>query len=248
LKLTFLGTRGYIDARTERHGMHASCLVSYKRTKVMLDRGEDWLGDDSWFGANAVLVSHAHPDHSWGLKRGAPVPVYASEDSWEVMRTFKIEDRRLAPLREPMEFKDMTFEAFKVEHSTRAPAVGYRVTAGQHSIFYAPDLVYIYDRAEALGGIDAYVGDRPMVRKRDDRLIGHVPIRTELTWCQKEGVPLMIVTHCGAQVVAGDEPAVIARIEGFAEERGVRVIVAYDGMEMVLRGGQVLNLAATFKT
>jgi len=220
--------------------MQASCLVSYKRTKFILDRGEDWLGNDAWFGADAILVTHAHPDHSWGLKRGAPCPVYATEDSWGVMKNFKIEEPRLASIRKPVTFKDITFEAFKVEHSTRAPAVGYRLTAGRHSVFYAPDLVYIYDRAEALRGVDAYVGDgatvaRPMVRKRDDSLIGHVPIRTELTWCQKEGVPLMIVTHCGAQIVGGDEPAVIARIEGFAEERGVRVIVAYDGMEMVLR-------------
>jgi len=144
-------------------------------------------------------------------------------------------------LRKPVAFKDITFEAFKVEHSTRAPAVGYRLTAGRHSVFYVPDLVYIYERADALRGVDVYVGDgatvdRNFVRKRDDSLIGHTPVRTELTWCQKEGVPLMIVTHCGAQIVgAKDESAIIARIEGFAEERGVRVIVAYDGMEMVLR-------------
>jgi len=83
LKLTFLGTRGYIDPRTERHGMQASCLVSYKRTKFILDRGEDWLGNDAWFGADAILVTHAHPDHSWGLKRGAPCPVYAPKTPGE---------------------------------------------------------------------------------------------------------------------------------------------------------------------
>ena len=241
MKLAFLGTRGYIDPRTERHRMQASCLVSYRNTRLILDRGEDWLGNDEWFGAQAILVTHAHPDHSWGLKRGAPRPVYASEDSWGVMRTFRVEDRRVVGLRKPVAFKDITFEAFKVEHSTRAPAVGYRLTAGRHSVFYVPDLVYIYERADALRGVDVYVGDgatvdRNFVRKRDDSLIGHTPVRTELTWCQKEGVPLMIVTHCGAQIVgAKDESAIIARIEGFAEERGVRVVVAYDGMEMVLR-------------
>ena len=221
--------------------MQASCLVSYRNTRLMLDRGEDWLGNDEWFGAQAILVTHAHPDHSWGLKRGAPRPVYATEESWVVMRNFKIEEPRVVLMREPLQFKDITFEAFKVEHSTRAPAVGYRLTAGRHSIFYVPDLVYIYERADALRGVDVYVGDgatvdRNFVRKREDALIGHTPVRTELTWCQKEGVPLMIVTHCGAQIVgAKDEAEVIARIEGFAEERGVRVIVAYDGMEMVLR-------------
>ncbi|MHB8895095.1 MAG: MBL fold metallo-hydrolase [Candidatus Geothermincolia bacterium] len=241
MKLLFTGTRGYIKVRTERHRMHASCRVTYRHTTLVLDRGEDWLGVPLGFKTDAILVSHAHPDHAWGLKKGAPCPVYASEDSWSVMRTFAIDEPRLAPPREPITLKDITFEAFKVEHSTRAPAVGYRVTAGRHSIFYAPDLVYIYDRAEALRGVDTYIGDgatvaRPMVRKRDEALIGHVPVRTQLTWCQKEGVPAMIVTHCGAQIVgAEDESAVIARIEEFARERGVRVIVAYDGMELVLR-------------
>lgn len=239
MKLTFVGTRGYHDARTERHRMHASCLVTYRHTALLLDRGEDWLGNDAWFGAQAVLVSHAHPDHAWGLKRGAPCPVFATDESWEVMKNYPVKEGRRIDLRRPYEFRDMVFEAFKVEHSTRAPAVGYRITAGRYSIFYAPDLVYVYERAEALGGVDTYVGDgatvaRSFVRRREDALIGHTPVRTELTWCQKEGVPLMIVTHCGQQIVAGDEDAVIERIEGFAAERGVSVIVAYDGMEYLL--------------
>jgi ribonuclease BN (tRNA processing enzyme) len=241
MKLTFIGTRGYIKPRTERHHMHASCKITYRNTTLVIDQGEDWLGVPLGFRADAILISHAHPDHAWGLKKGAPAPVYASEDSWAVMKNFAIDDRRMAPDRVPIALKDITFEAFKVEHSTRAPAVGYRITAGRHSIFYAPDLVCIYDRAEALGGVDLYVGDGStvdisFVRKRTDALIGHSPIRTELTWCKKEGVPAMIVTHCGAQIVgAEDEGAVIKKIEEFANERGVNVVVAFDGMEVTLR-------------
>lgn len=241
MKLTFLGTRGYIKPRTERHYMMASLLVSYRHTRIIIDRGEDWIGNDEWYGTRAVLVTHAHPDHAWGLKAGAPCPVYASEDSWERMGSFQIEKRRTAGIREPMSLGDITFEAFGVEHSTRAPAVGYRVTCGRHSFFYAPDLVYIYDRRDALSGAEMYIGDgstvdRSFVRKRGENLIGHSPIRTELTWCHKEGVPLMIVTHCGAQIVgADDEQVMIDRIEGFAAERSVKAAVAFDGMELMLR-------------
>ncbi len=76
---------------------------------------------------------------------------------------------------------------------------------------------------------------RSMVRRRGDNLFGHAPIRTQLTWCQEEGVPRAIFTHCGTELVAGDEPLLVARIEEMARERGVRAEVAHDGMEVVLR-------------
>jgi len=37
MKLTFVGTRGEIDARTRRHRMHTSLLVSYRAANVMID-------------------------------------------------------------------------------------------------------------------------------------------------------------------------------------------------------------------
>ena len=62
-----------------------------------------------------------------------------------------------------------------MEHSTRAPAVGYRMTAGEVAIFYVPDVVWIHAREEALSGCKVYVGDgatltRSMVRKSGDTL------------------------------------------------------------------------------
>lgn len=74
-----------------------------------------------------------------------------------------------------------------------------------------------------------------MVRKEGDRLFGHVPIRTQLTWCRKEGVPKMIVSHCGSGIVTGEDTGVLEEIRAFARERGVEVEVAYDGMAVVVR-------------
>ncbi|MGD1995252.1 MAG: hypothetical protein PVH62_00615 [Anaerolineae bacterium] len=77
------------------------------------------------------MVTHAHTDHAWRLRDGAPCPVYATEESWEGMDDLHIEDRRLMPNRQPVEIEGIAFEAFPVDHSTRAPAVGYRITAGE---------------------------------------------------------------------------------------------------------------------
>ena len=51
-----------------------------------------------------------------------------------------------------------------MEHSILAPAVGYRVSAGRVRIFYAPDLIFIHDRAAALKGVQLYIGDAPFVK------------------------------------------------------------------------------------
>jgi phosphoribosyl 1,2-cyclic phosphodiesterase len=239
MKLTFLGTRGYIKVRTERHRMHASMLVEHDGARIILDRGEDWLGDDEWYGADAVLITHAHPDHAWGLAKGAPLPAYASEDSWDRMKTFEVSDRRTVESGRKESIGDISFVPFDVEHSTRAPALCYRITCGPHTFVYAPDLVYVHERHRALAGCEMYIGDgatvdRSFVRKREDALIGHTPVRTQLAWCQKEGIPLMIVTHCGAQIVGGDEDAVIRQIDSFAAQQGVKAAVACDGMELEL--------------
>jgi len=240
VKLTFLGTRGNIEARTRRHRMQSSLEVSYRGKRVMIDCGADWRRELSELRPRAIVVTHAHPDHAFGLDGGAPCPVYATEVTWDGISGFPIDERRIIPIRDPVEIAGLRFEAFTVEHSTRAPAVGYRVVAGKVEIFYAPDLVYIHQRSSALEGVSVYVGDgatltRSLVRKRDTALIGHAPIRTQLTWCQKEGVPRAIFTHCGSQIVKGDERQLAARLRELADERGVEAAFAHDGMEVVLR-------------
>jgi hypothetical protein len=132
------------------------------------------------------------------------------------------------------------FEAFPVAHSILAPAVGYRITAGAVTIFYVPDVVFILDRTAALAGARLYVGDgatvrRSLVRRRGDALIGHAPMTTQLTWCGQEGVARAIFTHCGSEIIRGEDEGIAQRLRTLASERGVQAEIAYDGMELVLR-------------
>ena len=240
MKLTFLGTRGEIDARTRRHRRHTSLLVEYRGRGVMIDCGDDWRGHIEEVGPQAIVLTHAHPDHAWGLREGAPCPVYATEATWKDIDDYPIDRRHTVTPGEPLKVRDITFTAFTVAHSTRCPAVGYRVSAGRSAFWYAPDLVYIHERGKALGGVDLYVGDgatlaTSMVRKQGDRLIGHTPVRTQLTWCRKEGVPEAIITHCGSQIVEGDERKLIPQVRRWAGQRGLEATIAHDGMEKVLR-------------
>lgn len=239
MKLVFPGTRGYIDASSRRHRRHACLQVSYEGRAVLIDCGEDWLGRLDELRPRAIVVTHGHPDHAFGLREGAPCPVWATDASWETMANFAVVDRRRVEPRSPFQVRGITLEAFPVEHSTRCPAVGYRISAGVATVFYVPDVVYIHDRAEALRGARVYIGDgatleRSFVRRRGERLIGHEPVRTQLTWCEKEGVPRAIISHCGSQIVKGDERVLGARLRQMAAERGVEAEFAHDGMEVVL--------------
>jgi hypothetical protein len=85
-----------------------------------------------------------------------------------------------------------------------------------------------------------YIGDgatirRSFVRRRGDRLIGHAPVRTQLGWCAKEGVPRAIITHCGSEIVAGDERSLRKTIAVIARDLGIEAQIAHDRMELALR-------------
>lgn len=126
---------------------------------VLIDCGAGWRGRVEALAPRAILLTHSHPDHVDGLKDGTPCPVWATEETWERIEAYPIEDRRTVGPREPFEVRGIGFEAFPVEHSLRAPAVVYRAAAGRASIVYAPDLYAIHDRDDALEGLDLYVAD-----------------------------------------------------------------------------------------
>jgi len=127
-------------------------------------------------------------------------------------------------------------EAFPVIHSLIAPAVGYRISTQAVSIFYVPDVADIQERSRVLSGIRLYVGDgasitRPLLRVRGKTIIGHTSVRDQLDWCRERAIKQAVITHCGSQIVRGG-PAAIDRIKALGKERGVDVLVAYDGLEI----------------
>jgi len=238
--LEFLGTRGYIKARTQLHFRHSSCRVSFRGRAVVIDCGEDWQGQAREMGAEAFVVTHAHPDHAFGLRAGAPCPVYATSETWESLADFRIRDRRVMPPRQPQEIAGITFEAFPVVHSTRAPATGYRVSAGGVIVFYVPDVISIPDRDAALAGARVYIGDgasvtRPQVRQREGSVFGHTTVRAQLGWCLAERVPRAIFTHCGTEITEADPAELVTRVAALGRQKGVEAMVAHDGLKVTLR-------------
>lgn len=240
MKITFLGTRGNIKAKSRRHKRHTVTLITYKKTRVMIDCGLDWLGKIDVVNPDAIMITHAHPDHAEGLKNGSPCPVYAMPESWAIMEKFPIQHKRIVHQRKPFKIGDIKLEPFFVIHSLRAPAVGYRIAAGEATIFCVHDLISIKERKAALKDVQLYIGDgasitRPIIRRKDGKLFGHTTIRAQLGWCQQEKVPRASFTHCGSQIVEGDERVLGAQVRRLGRERGADACIAYDGMELLLR-------------
>jgi phosphoribosyl 1,2-cyclic phosphodiesterase len=239
IELIFLGTRGEIKIRSRRHRRHSSLLVHYGDTRTMIDCGADWLGQLRAIAPTAIVLTHAHPDHASGLAEGAPCPVYATKETLDLLHRYPIRDRHTLVPRKSITIGGVKFEAFPVRHSIRAPAVGYRGSAGNGSFFYLPDVAELSDVSAALGGIDFYIGDgatmrRSMVREKNGTLIGHAPITTQLGWCEKAGVRRAIFTHCGSPIVRGDSRQVEKIVRRLGLERGVDARIAYDGLTLTM--------------
>jgi phosphoribosyl 1,2-cyclic phosphodiesterase len=126
-----------------------------------------------------------------------------------------------------------------VQHSVRAPAVGYRVSADTRCFFYLPDVAELRRTSDALGQIDVYIGDgatvkRSMVRRKNGALIGHAPITRQLDWCANAHVRRAIFTHCGSPIVRATTHAVDRLVSELALERGVNARIARDGDRLSL--------------
>jgi phosphoribosyl 1,2-cyclic phosphodiesterase len=116
----------------------------------------------------------------------------------------------------------------------RAPAVGYRIHAGEKTMFYAGDVMRIYRKKEALRGVDLYIGDgahftRSIMRKHGNYKMGHASIAQQVAWCADAGITKALFTHCGSQLVRMSWQEIERTSAQLSAVYGVDVRIAYDG-------------------
>lgn len=236
MRITFLGTRGYIDVRTKKHYRHTSMLITYRNKKIMIECGLDWIKKVWHIKPDAIVLTHAHPDHAYGLKNGSPCPVYSTETTWKLIKDFLIPE----DLRNKLFFTKLNticgvnFKPIKVIHSLKAPAVSFRIIVGKKTIFYSGDIAYIPNSKKVLKSVDLYIGDgstvqKSLIRKKNSQIYGHASVKTQINWCAHARIKRAIFTHCGTELVTK------ARInEKYIQKLGIEknlsVSVAHDGL------------------
>ena len=137
MELVFLGTRGDLEKKTRRHRRHSALLIKEVNARVLIDCGADWLGRIEALRPTAIVMTHGHADHACALANGAPCTVYATAETWQLLAAYPISKRQIMPERKPIDVCGICFEAFPVEHSILAPAVGYALppTGEAHSMY-----------------------------------------------------------------------------------------------------------------
>lgn len=239
MQIIFLGTRGGIKIKSKIHYNHSAILIKNKKTKIMIDCGSDYLQLVKKINPTAILLTHAHEDHAGGLKNIKDIPVYATQDTLNKLKKFKIRNANLITSEKSFFISDVIITPFNVEHSLIAPACGFRIEIGENKFFYVPDLVKIYNARKALNGIQFYIGDgarisRSLIRLRDRYKMGHASIVKQIEFCKNEGVENFIFTHCGSEIVKQTKEKINEKIMELELKFNVKIKIAYDGMKFTL--------------
>jgi len=98
VRLHFYGTRGYVPESSREHAGHSAFVLEAEGFRLLCDFGENRKGMLDKIRPDAIFVSHAHPDHGWGLWEGTSLPVHASAVTHGLLKELPLLNRvTLAP-------------------------------------------------------------------------------------------------------------------------------------------------------
>ena len=254
MKVTFLGTKGYIKIKSKSHYRHSSTLIQSGETTILIDWGKDWERWDKWpinkklerYKIDGLFLSNWHPDHSWGLKeKWLNVDVYASEKTWNFFEEKKFPvpsfGTHILYYEKEVNIKDLKIVPFEVIHTNKYDSLGFKISDNEITIFVCTDIIYIVNRDKALSGVNVYIGDGStistnMVRKdKNGKLFGHARIKTQASWLSKYGIKKMYITHVGSEIVDETYWETMRKLKDIGQKYDIEIILAKDGMEVDLK-------------
>ncbi|MFN2386951.1 MAG: MBL fold metallo-hydrolase [Thermoanaerobaculia bacterium] len=242
MKLRFYGTKGYVEEKSPTHAGHSAFTVEHEGFRLLCDLGENRKTLMPEIAPDAVYLSHAHPDHAWGLADGAEVPVHASAITHEILKDYPLPRRVTLQPGSSVRVGPFRLTIYPVVHSVRCPGVAVRILAGKTTVLYSGDIIAFDEPERALAGADLYVGDGStltgsLVRRHPSgALMGHTTVRAQLGWLGRYGVRRAVFSHFGKEPIEMGDAALAEKLEALADEKaaGCRVRAATDGLELSL--------------
>ncbi len=234
MNIKFLGTRGEIEESSRKHYYNSSFLITYKKFKLLVEHGLI-SRPLSKIKPDAIIISHAHPDHFKWLKKDEPYDkkIYLTRETKKSSRFKK--NFEIIKINKWFKLGPFKILAFRVIHSIRAPAVGFKITAktGNKTILYSSDLVAIKNKS-VLKGVDVYIGDGSslranLVRRKNGKLFGHARMQTQINWCKKYKIKKIIFTHFGKEPLKIGDRKLKKKLE--EKNPNIDIKIAYDGMK-----------------
>jgi ribonuclease BN (tRNA processing enzyme) len=240
VKLHFYGTKGYVEESSTAHAGHSAFIVEAEGFRLLCDFGENRRGLLAEIRPDAIFISHAHPDHAWGLEEGTPAPVHASAITHELTAKMPIETRVTFEPGRAVSAGPFRLTAMPVVHSVRCPGIGVRLEVEGRTLVYSGDLVSFDDPDRALANADVYVGDGStltgsLVRRHPSgMLLGHTTVRAQLGWLAKRGITRAVFSHFGKEAIAMGDEALREGLAKLVSERlpGAEVTAARDGLTL----------------
>ena len=232
MRLEFFGTRGFVEESSRFHRGHSAIVVEAGGFRLLCDFGQNRRGLLRTIRPDAIVISHAHPDHGGGLAEGTDVPVYASSVTHRIQRGLPYANRRTLLAGRAVRVGPFRLTAYPVIHSVRCPCLAVRLTAEGTTLVYSGDIVAFPRPEKVLPGADVYVGDGStltgtLVRRHPSGvLIGHTSIRAQLGWLARAGVPRAIFSHFGRGPILMGERALAVALRELAAERAPACAVA----------------------
>src|SRR5262249_30222949 len=228
----FYGTKGFVEEESSSHKGHSAFVIESNGFRLLCDFGHNRKGMLEEIAPDAIFVSHAHPDHAWGLEEGTHVPVYASSITHELTKDFPIRRRITLAPGKSVKVGPWRLTAFPVVHSVRCPCVAARLESGKNVFVYSGDIVNFETPDEALTGARLYIGDGSILtgslvrRHASGVLIGHTTVRAQLGWLGQHRVPRAIFSHFGKGPIEMGETVLAEKLAELATAKAPRCEVS----------------------
>ena len=200
------------DPRNKRR--RTSLWLEAGDVSIVVDTSADFRDQVLSFGVkrlDAVLITHAHADHIFGLDdirrfntmQGGFIPVYGSESTIaDLQRVFNYVNHVERPgLYRPLVDFRAVFDSFRigrlrvtplaVDHGP-TPTYAYRFDCAGKSIAYAPDCAAMSDEViEQLQGLDVMILDG----LRNEPHSTHLTVEDSIAYLRRIGACKSFITH-----------------------------------------------------